>query len=160
LGTVAPLPPWHGLWDLISAANGQPAPGAARIETETLAHARTVLAAAEYPTSSRTAFTVYSFSGDRPGAIGCTGGCAVTWIPVLTTGVPSVAGAVPAKDVGVVRRPDGTMQVTYKDKPLYLYSSELTVFGNVGGPPHPVALGNGNGRRGPGDGVFSVVYPG
>jgi hypothetical protein len=50
--------------------------------------------------------------------------------------------------------------VTYKDKPLYLYSSELTVFGNVGGPPHPVALGNGNGRRGPGDGVFSVVYPG
>jgi predicted lipoprotein with Yx(FWY)xxD motif len=160
LGTVSPLPPWLGLWDLVSSANGQPAPGVATIETETLPHDRTVVAAEEYPTSGRTAFTVYSFSGDRPGVIGCTGVCAVTWIPVLTTGVPSVAGAIAAKDVGVVRRPGGATQVTYEGKPLYLYSAERAVFRNVEGPPHPVTVGNGNGLRGPGGGVFSVVDPG
>jgi predicted lipoprotein with Yx(FWY)xxD motif len=119
-----------------------------------------VVAAEEYPTSGRTAFTVYSFSGDRPGVIGCTGVCAITWIPVLTTGVPSVAGAIAVKDVGVVRRPDGSTQVTYDGKPLYLYSAEQVVFGHAAGPPHPVAVGNGNGLRGPGGGVFSVVSPG
>jgi predicted lipoprotein with Yx(FWY)xxD motif len=157
LGTVPPLPPWHGLWDLVSSANGQPAPGVATIETEALPHDKTVVAAEEYPTSGRTAFTVYSFSGDRSGVTGCSGACAITWIPVLTTGVPSVAGAVAVKDVGVVRRPDGTTQVTYDGKPLYLYSAEQVVFGHAGGPPHPVAVGNGNGLRGPGGGVFSVV---
>jgi predicted lipoprotein with Yx(FWY)xxD motif len=157
LGTVAPLPPWHGLWDLVSAANGQPAPGVATVETEALPHGRTVVAAEEYPTTSRTAVIVYSFSGDRSGVTGCTAACAVTWIPVLTTGLPSVAGAIAAKDVGVVRRPDGTMQVTYDNKPLYLYSAEQASFGHVAGPPHLVTAGNGNGRRGPGGGVFSVV---
>ena len=157
LGTVPPLPPWHGLWDLVSSANGQPAPGVATIETEALPHDKTVVAAEEYPTSGRTAFTVYSFRGDRSGVTGCSGACAITWIPVLTTGVPSVAGAVAVKDVGVVRRPDGTTQVTYDGKPLYLYSAEQVVFGHAGGPPHPVAVGNGNGLRGPGGGVFSVV---
>ena len=102
MGTVAPLPPWHGLWDLVSSANGQPAPGVATIETEALPHHRTVVAAEEYPTATRTAFIVYSFSGDRAGEVGCTGPCAVTWIPVLTTGAPSVAGAIAAKNVGVV----------------------------------------------------------
>lgn len=160
LGTVAPLPPWHGLWDLVAPANGQPAPGVATIETEVLPDHKTVVAAQEYSTSARAAFTVYSFSGDRPGVIGCTGMCAITWIPVLTTGVPVVAGGIGVKDVGVVRRPDGTTQVTYAGKPLYLYSEEQVVFSHVSGPPHPVAIGNGNGRRGPGGGVFSVINVG
>jgi predicted lipoprotein with Yx(FWY)xxD motif len=163
LETVLPLPPWHGLWELVSAHGGQPAPGAATIETETLPDGRTAVAAQEYPTLVPHAVTAYSFSRDRAGTSTCTGACAVTWIPVLTTGKPLVGGAIAAKDVGVIRRPDGTSQVTYDGKPLYLYSGEeifrvsssdiLSYTTSTG------TIGNGNGLPGPDGGKFSVIYP-
>ena len=52
------------------------------------------------------------------------GACAVAWIPVLTTGKPRASGAITAKYLAVTSRPDGTRQVTYDGKPLYLYSGE------------------------------------
>jgi predicted lipoprotein with Yx(FWY)xxD motif len=159
-GTVAPLPPWHGLGDLVSSLGGQPAPGVAVIETEVLPDGKTALAAEEYPTVSPSAFTVYSFSRDHNAVSECTGACAVTWIPVLTTGAPKSAGGVVAKNLGTVRRPDGTSQVTYGGKPLYLYSAEQTVFHHGVGPRQLVSVGNGNGQHGPGGGNFSVIYPG
>lgn len=68
LETVLPLPPWHGLWDLVSASTGQPAAGRATVETETLPSGKTALAAEMYPNAGipgRVAVTVYTFSG-RP----------------------------------------------------------------------------------------------
>ena len=113
LETVYPLPPWHGLWDLVSARNGLPAPGQATIETETLPDGKTAIAAEEYPNFSSVAVSVYSFSRDHAGQSACSGACAVTWIPVLTTGAPQVTGGIAPTDVGTIRRPDGTDQVTY-----------------------------------------------
>ncbi len=151
LEPVEPLPPWHGLWDLVSAHGGQPAPGPATIQAETLPDGKTAVASIELLNT----ITVYSFSRDHAGVSYCTGACAVIWIPVLTTGRPHVGGGVAAKDVGVIRRADGTDQVTYDGKPLYLYSAEkVNVHNSIG------TAGNGNGLAGPRGGTFSVVLPG
>ena len=99
---------------------GAASAGPATIQTETLPDGKTVVASIELLNTT----TVYSFSRDHAGVSYCTGACAVIWIPVLTTGRPHVAGGVAAKDVGVIRRADGTNQVTYDGKPLYLYSAE------------------------------------
>ena len=164
LETVLPLPPWHGLWELVSARGGQPAPGAATIETETLPDGRTAVAAQEYPTLVPHAITVYSFSRDHAEASTCTGACAATWIPVLTTGKPRVSGAITEKDVGVIRRPDGTSQVTYNGQPLYQYSGErifrVSFSDTVSYTTSTGTVGNGNGVPGPAGGKFSVIYPG
>jgi predicted lipoprotein with Yx(FWY)xxD motif len=158
--TVAPLLPWHGLWDLVSS-RGQPAPGVATIETETLPDGRTALAAQEYTNVLQAAVSVYSFSRDAGGQSTCTGACTVTWVPVLTTGRPHVAGAISTKDLGVIGRSDGTDQVTYEGEPLYLYAAEQFVFPTRGYNPQSTGtVGNGNGLAGPGGGKFSLIYPG
>jgi predicted lipoprotein with Yx(FWY)xxD motif len=160
LETVYPLPPWHGLWDLVSARNGLPAPGQATIETETLPDGKSAVAAGEFPNFSSVAVSVYSFSRDHAGHSACTGACAATWIPVLTTGTPTVTGGIAPKDVGFIRRPDGTDQVTYEGKPLYLYSGEKVILSPGGaGPQSTGTVGNGNGLAGPGGGAFSLVSP-
>ncbi len=159
--TVAPLPPWHGLWQLVTPS-GQPAPGTATIETETLPNGKTAVAAEEYPNAvpGGAAITVYSFSRDNRWQSDCLGACAVMWIPVLTTGTPQVGGGISARDVGVIRRPDGTLQVTYGGKPLYLYSAEQAVFTSPSGPPQTTGTaGNGNDLPSPYGGRFSIVYP-
>ena len=119
---------------------------------------------AEYPTLVPHAITVYSFSRDHAEASTCTGACAATWIPVLTTGKPRVSGAITEKDVGLIRRPDGTSQVTYNGKPLYLYSGEKVFrvsFSDTVSYTTPTGtVGNGNGIPGPSGGKFSVIYPG
>jgi predicted lipoprotein with Yx(FWY)xxD motif len=158
--TVKPLPPWHGFWFLVSSKAGQPAPGPATVETETLPDGKKAVAVEMESNVRAMAVTVYSYSKDRPGASACKGVCAVKWVPVLTGGSPHVAVGIDAKEVGVIRRPDGTEQVTYGGKPLYLYSAEKCVFPVVGGPPQTAGtVGNGNGLAGPGGGRFSIVSP-
>ncbi len=49
LETVLPLPPWHGLWDLVSSTTGNPATGQAVLEPGTLPSGASVLSAEEYP---------------------------------------------------------------------------------------------------------------
>ena len=65
--TGAPMEPWHGVWYLVSAHGGQPAPGRATIETGALPDGKMVVAAQEFPNVSPTAVTVYSFSRDHGG---------------------------------------------------------------------------------------------
>jgi predicted lipoprotein with Yx(FWY)xxD motif len=157
--TAAPLLPWRGIWRLVSAKGGQPVAGPATIEAETLPNGKTAVAAEEFPNLIDTVVTVYSFSLDHPGSSACTGACATTWIPVLTTGKPHVTG-VAANEIGTVRRRDGTQQVTYGGKPLYLYSAERFVDPTSGaGPLTTGTVGNGNGLAGPDGGIFSVVSP-
>jgi predicted lipoprotein with Yx(FWY)xxD motif len=158
--TVAPMPPWHSLWDLVSAQTGHPAPGPATIETESLPDGKKAVAFVAFSTGIAAAATVYSFSRDDAEHSACTGGCAVTWIPVLTAGTPAVGVGIAAKDLGVIRRLDGTDQVTYEGKPLYLYSAEKFVFPVPGSLPQSTGtVGNGNGLAGPGGGTFSIVFP-
>jgi predicted lipoprotein with Yx(FWY)xxD motif len=176
--TVAPSPPWHGLWTLVASRSGLPAPGVASIGSETLPDGKAALAAEEYPNTGPggSAITVYALSRDGHGEGGwdsrdwdgggngdggsCTGMCTVTWIPVLTTGKPVFTGVLDADDLGVIRLPDGADQVTYHGKPLYLYSGEQAIFPVAGGPPETTGtVGNGNGLHGPDGGTFSIIDP-
>ena len=68
-------------------------------------------------------FALYYFTPEKNGAIKCTGSCARVWPPLL---LPK--GAAPPRAVrgapgtfGVVVRPEGTRQLTYRGRPLYTY---------------------------------------
>jgi len=157
---VAPLPPWHGEWNLLSAPCGLPDAGTAAIETETLPDGRKAVAAEMYPNAvpGGVAVTAYTLSRDRQWDIDCLDACAVRWIPVLSNGRPNVAGGSNAKDVGLVIQPDGTHQVTCEGEPLYLYSAEQPIFPTPAAPQTTGTAGNGNGLWGWG-GRFPVVNP-
>jgi predicted lipoprotein with Yx(FWY)xxD motif len=63
---------------------------------------------------------------------------------------PGLTNGLEARNVGTITRSDGTTQVTYDGKPLYLYSLEAVVKTATGKAP----AGNGNGVGG-----FSLVIP-
>lgn len=68
--------------------------------------------------------TVYLFEADTSSKSTCAGACASVWPPVTTTGQPRTGGNAVASDLGTVTRSDGTVQVTYKGHPLYLYAKD------------------------------------
>jgi predicted lipoprotein with Yx(FWY)xxD motif len=160
------LPPDHGVWYLLSP-RGVAAPPAATLTTLTLADGRTVLGAA-LATSVLTAgppapaaFPVYLDSSDRTHQSACLGACAVAYPPVLTGAAPTVAPnhGLNAADVGTTVRADGTRQVTYRGRPLYLAGNEPINLTNTAAP----FSGIGDGAKAPGSpsGRFSlVVVPG
>ncbi|MFD9902966.1 hypothetical protein [Streptomyces sp. NPDC059063] len=73
-------------------------------------------------------FTLYRFDKDtaRPSKSNCSGACATTWPPVLVDpGSKIFVDGVKASDVGVIRRDDGTRQVTIGGWPVYRFSKDL-----------------------------------
>jgi predicted lipoprotein with Yx(FWY)xxD motif len=65
--------------------------------------------------------TLYTYAG----GVHCTGACVKLWPPLLATGAPVAKDGVAASKLGVVKRANGTMQVTYGGKPLYRYSRDV-----------------------------------
>ena len=66
--------------------------------------------------------TVYLFEGDKGKSSSCTGPCASVWPAV--TGKPKATNGATSADLGTIKRPDGTMQVTYKGLPLYFFHND------------------------------------
>ena len=66
--------------------------------------------------------TVYLFEADKGKHSSCTGACASVWPAV--TGKPKAASGAMSSDVGTIKRPDGSTQITYKGHPLYLYAKD------------------------------------
>jgi predicted lipoprotein with Yx(FWY)xxD motif len=62
--------------------------------------------------------TVYTFDKDSAGKSACNGPCAEAW-PVVT---PSANVAAP---YSVVTRDDGSKQLAYQGKPLYLFKKDV-----------------------------------
>lgn len=157
--TALPLPPWHGLWRLVSAKNGLPAVGPIAISTQTQPNGSSVLAAAMFQGVGTTPFIVYNYSKDTKGHSNCTGACALTWPPVLTTAPVQAGAGVPKNSLGEIHRSDGTVQLTMDGKPLYFYSGEVPQLNPTNGNPlDPATIGTGNGLAGPGHrGSFHVV---
>jgi predicted lipoprotein with Yx(FWY)xxD motif len=60
------------------------------------------------------------------GKVRCTGACAVAWPPLLVksrAAVPAHVAGIKGT-FGVVRRPNGKLQVTYNRLPVYTYAHE------------------------------------
>jgi predicted lipoprotein with Yx(FWY)xxD motif len=72
--------------------------------------------------------TLYHYTDEAKGKgkVDCTGACAKLWPPLLLkSGAKPVAGAgIAAAKLGVLKRPDGTFQVTYGGLALYRYSGD------------------------------------
>jgi predicted lipoprotein with Yx(FWY)xxD motif len=69
---------------------------------------------------------LYVFTADRgKDHSTCTGACAVTWPPFITTEAPSaVAPSLDASKLSTLTRSDGSKQVTYGGMPLYHYARD------------------------------------
>ncbi len=68
-------------------------------------------------------YTLYTFDNDTGGVSTCTDACASLWPPLVIPGTPT-AGEGVSGTLDVVARDDGTTQVTYDGKPLYMYSGD------------------------------------
>jgi predicted lipoprotein with Yx(FWY)xxD motif len=66
---------------------------------------------------------LYTPDQESDGKIRCTGGCTAFWQPLdAGSGTPTAADG--AGRLGVIRRPDGSRQVTLGRKPLYTFSED------------------------------------
>jgi predicted lipoprotein with Yx(FWY)xxD motif len=164
-----------GIWYLLNPRGGIPATGQAELELETAplggtGPVETVLAARmnnDYTPFPNQPFPVYTLSPDHDSWWGyfgghqrgresaCQGTCPVFWPPVLTSGRPQAGPGVDQRAIGVIVRPDGTQQVTYHRRPLYLFNQDAYI-----GGASPVGT---QGIYGAGDltpsGVFNTIPP-
>jgi predicted lipoprotein with Yx(FWY)xxD motif len=68
---------------------------------------------------------VYVFEIDGPDQSNCASEeCVEAWPPVLTEAEPTAGAGADAGLLGTIRRDDGTLQVTYDERPLYFYEHE------------------------------------
>ena len=67
---------------------------------------------------------LYVFGADRGSTSHCYGVCAAAWPPLLTKGAPLAGAGVESKLLGMTKRANGTLQVTYDGHPLYYYSAD------------------------------------
>ena len=74
-------------------------------------------------------FTLYWFAPDTSTTSKCTGSCVTYWPPVKG---PATAGSGVTGTLGVITRPDGTMQATYNGHPLYTYVGDSAPGQNKG----------------------------
>jgi predicted lipoprotein with Yx(FWY)xxD motif len=75
--------------------------------------------------------TLYHLSAEQGGKFICTSAsCTQVWHPVVVTSGSKPSGTVGS--LGVVKRPDGTEQVTYKGMPLYTFAQD-TAAGQANG---------------------------
>jgi predicted lipoprotein with Yx(FWY)xxD motif len=133
---------------------GLPLPWPGTLAETTIADGRNVLGAIMLTGGGFKTAPVYAFSGDSSSKAACTGACAVAWPPVLTSSLPAATKSVATSKIGSIKLPNGTYQVTYAGKPLYLYSNESVVLKNG----QRIIAGSGNGVKFDG-GTFELVTP-
>ncbi|MGH2921738.1 MAG: COG4315 family predicted lipoprotein [Gaiellaceae bacterium] len=77
-------------------------------------------------TRSKKALYYWNVEKRAGGKIRCTGACARAWPPLIVrsrTAVPRTIRGIPGR-FGVIRRPDGRLQVTHRGLPVYTYAHE------------------------------------
>jgi predicted lipoprotein with Yx(FWY)xxD motif len=68
--------------------------------------------------------TLYHLGGEGTGRFICTSaGCTSVWHPLAVSSGNAPTGTN-VSSLGVVRRPDGTAQVTYEGEPLYTFAAD------------------------------------
>jgi predicted lipoprotein with Yx(FWY)xxD motif len=121
-----------GTWYLVAPGRGNPATGRVQMRVESVS-GNEVLSASmdnDFSLLPHGNFPVYTLSNDSAQA--CQRFCALIWPPVLTSAQPDAGKGVDQHALGVVVRPDGTRQVTYHGKPLYLFIKDAYIPGISG----------------------------
>jgi predicted lipoprotein with Yx(FWY)xxD motif len=168
-----------GIWYLVDPSRGTPATGQAQLQLETApvggtGPEQTVLAARmnnDFSVFPDASFPVYTLSRDRGHQRGdvrshrrhggrghesaCQGLCAVYWPPLLTSERPEAGPGVDQHAVGIIVRPDGSHQVTYNGRPLYLFNNDAYIGPIPGAGTKSI---NGAGAHTPW-GVFNTIPP-
>ncbi len=67
----------------------------------------------------QTHMSLYYFTGDAIGVSNCNGDCAVAWPPATQP-----EGTPMGENYSLIARADGTFQVAFKGRPLYLFSGD------------------------------------
>jgi predicted lipoprotein with Yx(FWY)xxD motif len=162
-----------GIWYLFDSRRGTPATGRAQLQLETAPIGgtgpnATVLSATmnnDFSAFPNASFPVYTLSrepghgrGDlRPHDWGhesvCQGPCAVYWPPLLTSDRPVAGPGVNQHALGFIVTPNGSHQVTYHGRPLYLFYKDAYI-----GPPVDVGTQGIYGAGAPTPwGVFNTI---
>jgi predicted lipoprotein with Yx(FWY)xxD motif len=154
--TSKPLAPWHGYWFLVSAV-GNFAPSRVTLNQGVLPNGSKVLSVVMDANVSPLDVTLYSVSGADRRATACDETCSLTWIPLLTHGAPVASRGVNPRLVGTHRLTNGTEQVTYRGRPLFLYSKERVFLTPRVHLKSSGTAGNGEGVAAPGGGAWETV---
>jgi predicted lipoprotein with Yx(FWY)xxD motif len=67
---------------------------------------------------------LYSSDQEKSGKVMCTGGCTTIWLPLKAPSGNPTAGDGVSGELGVVKRPDGSRQVTLDGRPLYRFAED------------------------------------
>ena len=78
-------------------------------------------------TMSQTHMALYTFDGDADGISNCYGDCAANWPPAILD-----AGSKLGENYTLIPRTDGTMQIAFRGKPLYLFGGDSKI-GDISG---------------------------
>jgi predicted lipoprotein with Yx(FWY)xxD motif len=96
-----------------AAASGQATMRVVK-EAQNEALGRTVL-------TNKKGHTLYSLSVEKRGRFICTRECLAVWHPLVVPAKTKPTGPV---KLGIVKRPDGRLQVTYRGLPLYRFGGD------------------------------------
>ncbi len=66
--------------------------------------------------------SLYFYSKDANGVSKCNGACAKAWPPALMP-----AGTQMPESYSLIKRDDGTMQIAFKGRPMYLYIKDRKI---------------------------------
>lgn len=128
-----------GTWYLVDPTRGAPAPGKADLQLETApadgtGSNRTVLSVSMdhgFVLLPDGTFPVYTLGPGHGRGMGhgarCHALCAQYWPPVLTSGRPEAGSGVDQHALGTRRLHDGSQQVTYRGRPLYLFVDDAYI---------------------------------
>ncbi|HET8564034.1 MAG TPA: hypothetical protein VFM35_09200 [Candidatus Binatia bacterium] len=99
--------------------------------------------------------TLYTNTVDSPGDLKCTNTACTAFWPPYTVDAQPVAGEGLPGSLGTITRPDGSLQVTYNDLPLYTFYQDQAPgdtggngFTDLGGTWHVVAIEDPSGVSG------------
>jgi predicted lipoprotein with Yx(FWY)xxD motif len=76
--------------------------------------------------------TLYEFGHDKKNKSRCTGQCAANWPPASSPAKPTVASGIDKSKLKVIKRGDGSRQLSYSGHPLYRFIAD-TKPGNTNG---------------------------
>jgi predicted lipoprotein with Yx(FWY)xxD motif len=69
-------------------------------------------------------FTLYHLTTDSSSMTSCTGGCTQTWPPLLAADGKAPVERGLMGTFGTLKRPDGSIQVTFNGMPLYMFAGD------------------------------------